>query len=76
HSAYESSFRAVRPNGTSKPAFPAKGERDVWSVCPIYVRSNVHVNRDTTGSINRQGAYLVLWSDGKIEDMQPDTLLA
>lgn len=76
HSAYESSFRATRPDGAKKPAFPAKGERDVWAVCPIYVRSNARVNRDTTSSVNMQGAYLVLWSDGKIESMKPDARLA
>ncbi len=61
-------FLRPRLDGSAKPASPKRGERDVWAVSPIYVRRNVVKHIDRSVALNPQGAMLVLWSDGKIDE--------
>ena len=65
---YQFTYYTARPDGTPRPAFPAKGEKDIWFRCDDYTRSNQIVQRDhTKDSFFPTGVFVVLWSDGSIE---------
>lgn len=66
-SAIEFNFRARRPDGSEKPAFPKAGEKDVWASSDVYVRIRQTVYRDRPETLSPVGTYVVLWSDGTIE---------
>jgi hypothetical protein len=63
---YAQNFVVNRPDGTPKPAFPEKGERDVWLYSDLAARSGTV--RYPDGSVDRHfsGVYVVLFSDGTI----------
>lgn len=64
--AYSPTF-SERSDGTPKPAWPKKGERDIWMWCDIYTRTNERLFPDGGISYHYNGVVVVLWSDGKIE---------
>ena len=64
---YVEAFRTNRPNGKARPAFPAKGERDVWISTDIYTRRNQVVLQSGVQKFHLKGVFVVLFSDGKIE---------
>lgn len=68
-SSYMYAYMQPRPNGQAKPAFPAPGERDVWLVSTDYTRRNQIVYPDRHQDLDFRGTYVVLWSDGKIEQV-------
>jgi hypothetical protein len=70
--SYMWAYRSPRADGTSKPAFPKRGERDVWLATESYVRENKKVFRDGTYVSQPTGSYLLLWSDGKVEKVGLD----
>lgn len=71
NATYAFAYRAPRFDMTPKPVRPAAGERDVWMYTDAYVRRNTTVFRDGTRTMDPQGAYVVLWSDGQIERIHP-----
>lgn len=68
-SSYAFSYLAPRPDGSRKPAFPKPGERDVWFVSSDAVRRNQTVFQDHRSDMDFRGAYVVLWSDGQVEQV-------
>lgn len=68
-SSFMFSYIQPRPDGSPKPAFPKRGERDVWLVSTDYVRSNQVVYADRHSKMRFSGEYVVLWSDGKIDEV-------
>lgn len=73
--SYMMKFIEKRADGTSKSQPTALAGRDVWAVTGTYVRRNIVKYRDLTSKINVEGFYLVLWSDGKIEEVKPQDAL-
>lgn len=66
---YAPAYSGKRYDGTPKPAFPKKGERDVWFYTMDYTRSNQVVHQDFTDTYHYKGFMVVLWSDGKVEQI-------
>lgn len=66
---YMMSFLSLRADGTPKPAFPRRGEKDVWLVADQYVRYNQRQTLDKLSEMKLEGSYVVLWSDGTIEQI-------
>jgi len=71
NSTYAFAYRAPRYDESPKPTHPAEGERDVWMYTDTYVRRNETVFRDGSKTTSPTGVYVVLWSDGKIEYVEP-----
>jgi len=64
---YALAWLAKRKDGTKKPSFPKRGERDVWMISQDYIRDGLTIYPDGTGKYHKKGVYVVLFSDGKIE---------
>jgi len=58
-----------RPDGTLRPLNPQSGQRDAWVSSDMFVRSNARVYPNWTAERKPSGFYLVLWSDGSIEEV-------
>ncbi len=74
-STYMFPYIGPRPDGTPKPALPARGERDVWVACRDYERNNQFVRDDGSSTEDLRGFQMVLWSDGTIERVTPDRMV-
>jgi hypothetical protein len=68
---YQVSYLAARPDGSQKPAFPKKGERDVWILADQCVRKNMVRFSNHRVAMTLKGCFVVLWSDGTIERIHP-----
>jgi len=72
--SYMSRYLHRRPNGEKKPAFPGKGERDLWFVSNHYMRMVV-LNVGDHKSVTYYGKLVGLFSDGEIEVKPIDQLV-
>jgi hypothetical protein len=68
-SNYRWHFLASRVDGSKRPVFPRNGERDVWFSTDEFVRSGRTVYRDGSMVEKPEGFYLVMWSDGLVEEV-------
>ncbi len=57
-----------------KPAFPRKGELDVWLSSNLTARSNVRLYPDGRQDRHYSGVYVVLFSDGSIKQFKHEDL--
>lgn len=71
---YAINFAAKRPDGTPKPAFPRKGELDVWLFSNLTARSNTRLYPDGTRERHYSGVHVVLFSDGSIRQFKHEDL--
>lgn len=71
NSTYAFAYRAPRHDLKPKPVNPTPDERDVWMYTDVYVRRNDKVFRDGTKETQPTGVYVVLWSDGEVEQVHP-----
>jgi hypothetical protein len=72
---YSFGFLGKRPDETPVPVFPQPGERDVWVKCDIYARHRQVVFPDGGAEHTIHGVYVVLWSDGSVEQIPAKDLL-
>ena len=63
---YAQNFMANRPDGTPKPAFPKKGELDVWVFSDLTARRGTVLYPDGSRDMHYSGVFVVLFSDGSI----------
>lgn len=68
-------YRGRRPNGDKKPAFPRRGERDLWFESRHYMRRFV-VGKGPNSNVKYFGVMVGLFSDGKIEVRPMDQMVA
>lgn len=69
HPQFMCLFTEPRPDGTLRPVFTPRGERDVWMACDAYVRHNQYDWINGQKTYRLEGVYVVLWSDGQIEQI-------
>jgi len=72
---YEFNYRGVRPNGRHKPAFPQKGEKDLWFSSKHYKRT-MAIGKGNNARMVNYGVIVGLFSDGDIQIRSMDQLVA
>ena len=64
---YAIKYELARPNGKQKPAFPAKGERDLWISTENQYTREAFVNGPDGKKFKYYGVVVGLFSDGTVE---------
>jgi hypothetical protein len=57
------------------PPRPKAGEKYEWLGCDLYLNIEARVKDDGTATLHHSGVYIVLWSDGRIDEIPHGDLL-